>query len=65
MWKMLPLDSTSKRQSKKRLFYFILKFLIYDSDYKIKLELDWLIEPIVEPKNVLYIIYIRLFLESN
>jgi len=34
MWKMLLLDSTSKRQSKKRLFYFTLKFLIYDRDYK-------------------------------
>jgi len=27
--------------------------------------LDWLIESIVEPKTVLYIIYIRLFVEGN
>lgn len=29
------------------------------------MKLDWLIESIVEPKTVLYIIYIRLFVEGN
>ena len=52
------LNSTSKRQSKKRLFYISHRnFWFTIAITKIKLELDWLIEPIVEPKN-LFILFI-------
>ena len=51
---------------KKRIFYIShWNFWFTIAITKIKLELDWLIELIVEPKNVLYIIYIRLFVKSN